>query len=222
MDVIDDLQRDGLVIVRDSERFAYGHDAVLLSDFVRARAGERYIDIGTGTGILSILAYAKTGAAFVAIDIDKECVRMASKSVELNKLGSHISVHQADAREVTESTFGRFDGAVCNPPYYSASAGTVSLNESRAASLFDSTLSIKEAIECAARTVKFGGRLYICYPAKSIAALIYWLERLGFALKRLCLVSSKAGKQPYLCLAEAKKGGGQGAEISCVTLEDKA
>ena len=52
MDVIDDLQRDGLVIVRDSERFAYGHDAVLLSYFVRARAGERYIDIGTGTGIL--------------------------------------------------------------------------------------------------------------------------------------------------------------------------
>jgi len=41
MEIIDDLQRDGLVIVRSDSRFAYGHDAVLLTDFVRAHAGER-------------------------------------------------------------------------------------------------------------------------------------------------------------------------------------
>lgn len=39
MEIIDDLQRDGLVIVRSDSRFAYGHDAVLLTDFVRAHAG---------------------------------------------------------------------------------------------------------------------------------------------------------------------------------------
>lgn len=92
MEIIDDLQRDGLVIVRSEARFAYGHDAVLLTDFVRAHAGERYLDIGTGTGILAILTHAKTGADFVAADIDGECVRMAKRSVELNKLGEHISV----------------------------------------------------------------------------------------------------------------------------------
>ena len=69
MEIIDDLQRDGLVIVRSDSRFAYGHDAVLLTDFVRAHAGERYLDIGTGTGILAILTYAKCGVSFVAADI---------------------------------------------------------------------------------------------------------------------------------------------------------
>ena len=112
MEIIDDLQRDGLVIVRSDSRFAYGHDAVLLTDFVRAHAGERYLDIGTGTGILAILTYAKCGVSFVAADIDGECVRMAKRSVELNKLGEHISVEQCDARTLTEAEFGRFDGAV--------------------------------------------------------------------------------------------------------------
>ena len=92
MEIIDDLQRDGLVIVRSDSRFAYGHDGVLLTDFVRAHAGGRYLDIGTGTGILAILTYAKCGVSFVAADIDGECVRMAKRSVELNKLGEHISV----------------------------------------------------------------------------------------------------------------------------------
>ena len=100
MEIIDDLQRDGLVIVRSDSRFAYGHDAVLLTDFVRAHAGERYLDIGTGTGILAILTYAKCGVSFVAADIDGECVRMAKRSVELNKLGEHISVEQCGVRQV--------------------------------------------------------------------------------------------------------------------------
>lgn len=77
------------------------------------------MDIGTGTGILAILTYAKCGVSFVAADIDGECVRMAKRSVELNRLGEHISVEQCDARTLTEAEFGRFDGAVCNPPYFS-------------------------------------------------------------------------------------------------------
>ena len=67
MEIIDDLQRDGLVIVRSDSRFAYGHDAVLLTDFVRAHAGERYLDIGTGTGILAAHRAAVAHAVYIHI-----------------------------------------------------------------------------------------------------------------------------------------------------------
>ena len=196
MDIIDDLQRDGLVIVRSDSRFAYGHDAVLLTDFVRAHAGERYLDIGTGTGILAILTY-----------------------VELNKLGEHISVEQCDARTLTEAEFGRFDGAVCNPPYFSG--GTKSPNQSRATSAFDDTLNIYEAAQCAKRVVKQGGRFFVCYPAKYIQQLCTAMQQADFAIKRLCLVQSRADKAPYLALAEGRKGGGAGTELSRIILEEQ-
>ena len=219
MDIIDDLQRDGLVIVRSDSRFAYGHDAVLLTDFVRAKPGERYLDIGTGTGILSILTHAKTGASFVAADIDPECVRMAKKSVQLNSLEDSIKVESADAREISEATFGRFDGAVCNPPYFSS--GTKSPNQSRLTSAFDETLNVFEAAACAGRVVKNGGKLFICYPAKYIQQLCCALSQTGFALKRLTFVKSTAEKPPYLVLAEGRKGGGAGTDIQSLVLEEK-
>lgn len=218
MDVVEDLLRDGLVIVRNSERFTYGHDAVLLTDFVKAKKGEKYIDIGCGTGILAILAHAKTGADFLCIDIEPECCRIAQKSVELNKLWEHIQVKCADARCINQSELGLFDGAVCNPPYFAA--GTKSPHESRLVSAFEESLSLEQAVNCAARMVKNGGKLYMCYPAKSIAPLCHALEKAHFALKRLCLVSSKPDKEPYLALAEAKHRGGAGASITYMVLEN--
>ena len=71
--VVDDLQYKGLTLLRDTERFSYGHDAVLLANFVRAKAGGRMIDLGTGTGVIAILAHAKTGASVLAVDIDPDC-----------------------------------------------------------------------------------------------------------------------------------------------------
>ena len=52
---IDDLQRDGLKIIQNKEKFCFGIDAVLLSDFAKVKKDERVLDIGTGTGIIPIL-----------------------------------------------------------------------------------------------------------------------------------------------------------------------
>lgn len=57
---LDDLQLNGLQIIQDPERFCFGIDAVMLSDFARVKPGEKVLDLGTGTGILPILLSAKT------------------------------------------------------------------------------------------------------------------------------------------------------------------
>ena len=47
-----DLQRSNLWLLQDPERFCFGMDAVLLSAYTEIKAGERCLDMGTGTGIL--------------------------------------------------------------------------------------------------------------------------------------------------------------------------
>lgn len=56
---IDDLQCRGYQIIQNRDMFCFGMDAVLLANYVRIKRGGRFLDLGTGTGIIPILLSAK-------------------------------------------------------------------------------------------------------------------------------------------------------------------
>ena len=119
---IDDLERDGLVLIQNASFFRYGVDAVLLSWFAKAADGERVLDLCTGSGVVPILMTAKTGAKnFTALEIQPEVADMARRSVALNGLEDRIRVVQGDVKEAS-ALFGgsSFDVVTVNPPYLTA------------------------------------------------------------------------------------------------------
>ena len=100
---LDDLQLDGYEIIQNPERFWFGIDAVLLSDFGRVKKEETVLDLGTGTGILPILLAAKTrGKHFTGLEIQTESADMAVRSVEHNRLGERIDIVTGDIKEAAE------------------------------------------------------------------------------------------------------------------------
>ena len=77
---IDDLQRDGYVIIQNPDKFCFGVDAVLLSGFARIRDKDCVLDMGTGNGIIPILLAAKTGAdSIVGLEIQPDSADMSTK-----------------------------------------------------------------------------------------------------------------------------------------------
>ncbi|MDO4799757.1 MAG: 50S ribosomal protein L11 methyltransferase [Bacillota bacterium] len=75
------------------------------------KAGDRVLDIGTGSGILAIAA-AKLGASSVtAIDIDKRAVETAAENIARNQVTSRIDLRLGD---LTEGIDGTFDRIVAN------------------------------------------------------------------------------------------------------------
>ena len=80
--------------------FCFGIDAVLLSGFAQVKKGEIMLDLGTGTGVIPILLEAKTeGKHFTGLEIQKESVDMARRSVILNGLEQKINIDEGDIKQ---------------------------------------------------------------------------------------------------------------------------
>jgi ribosomal protein L11 methyltransferase len=62
--------------------------------------GTRLLDLGTGTGILSIAAVKLGAGPILALDIDPEAVRVARSNVALNHVGDKVRVEQGSLAQV--------------------------------------------------------------------------------------------------------------------------
>ena len=55
----EDLQCRGLKIIQDDRLYTFTSDSVVLANFVKIKKGEKAVEIGAGSGIISILLSAK-------------------------------------------------------------------------------------------------------------------------------------------------------------------
>ena len=89
---IDDLEFENLKIIQNKNWFCFGIDSVLLSDFAKTiKKNATVLDLGTGTGIISILLSKKIACKKIyGIEVQKDVADMANRSEELNQLQEKI------------------------------------------------------------------------------------------------------------------------------------
>ena len=84
---IDDLCRDNLKLIQNTEVFCFGMDAVLLSTFASARKTDKVLDLGTGNGVIPILMQAKNpGGMYTGLEIQDISYDLAVRNVKMNNL----------------------------------------------------------------------------------------------------------------------------------------
>lgn len=105
----------GLTLVVPPHVQVVEHTSDVLGEVVRAEAaaGERVLDMGTGSGVNAILA-ARNGAEVLAVDINPHAVEAARANVERNGVADRVAVGRSDLFHEVE---GRFDLVVFDPPF---------------------------------------------------------------------------------------------------------
>ena len=74
------------------------------------------LDIGTGTGLLSLMAAQKCEAKIDAIEIDKDSYLQAKENFSKSRWSRRLQIMHADAK--TQIADKRYDLIICNPPFY--------------------------------------------------------------------------------------------------------
>ncbi|KMQ67160.1 tRNA (adenine-N6)-methyltransferase [Chryseobacterium sp. FH2] len=137
-------------IRQSKDVFRVGTDGVLLGALANVDNASKVLEIGTGTGLISLMAAQRNlTAEFLGIDINEEAVHITQINFENSPFKSRLkSIHQDFKTFVTKN---KFDLIISNPPYFEESGSekdkiarqTVELNFSQLISKSAKLLSEK-------------------------------------------------------------------------------
>jgi tRNA1Val (adenine37-N6)-methyltransferase len=107
-------------IFQEKAAFKVGTDGVLLGAVADVINRKRILDIGTGTGLISLMLAQRSEASIVSIEPDYESFLQAEANVSQCKWKSRIKVINCDLQNYSCAD-EKFDLIVTNPPYFSNS-----------------------------------------------------------------------------------------------------
>lgn len=206
---MDELQRNGYVIIQDPKRFCFGMDAVLLSGFAKVRRGEKALDFGTGTGIIPILLEAKTqGEHFTGLEIQAESADMAARSVALNHLESKIRIVTGDIKDASK-LFGAssFDVVTVNPPYMIGAHGLRNEKDAKTIARHEVLCTLEDVVRESAKVLPPKGRFYMVHRPFRLSEIFCVMTKYGIEPKRMRLVYPYVDREPNMVLLEGVRGG---------------
>lgn len=208
---LDDLQFNNLFIIQNPELYCFTSDAVELCNFVKCGVKDRIVDLCSGSGIIGILAQAKTKAKQVyLVEIQESLADMSRRSVEYNKL-TNVEVVNAPLQNIHKQIGDGFEVVVCNPPYKITNGGELSEKPEIAMCKHEITVTLEEIVCEASKLLKFGGKFYTVNKEERLTDLFCLMRKYNIEPKVLKLRHSTKGAN--IILVEGKKGAKSGLKI---------
>lgn len=206
---LDDLHRNGYFLIQDPQKFCFGIDAVLLSDYAKVKRGENALDLCTGNGIIPILLEAKNnGNHYSGIEIQPECADMAKRSVAYNDLEDKVNIVEGDVCNASD-IFGResMDVITVNPPYMIGQHGIKNDDDAKTIARHEVKCTLDDIVRESAKILKNGGRFYMVHRPFRLVEIFATMTRYHIEPKRMRLVHPYVDKEPNMVLIEGLKGG---------------
>jgi tRNA1Val (adenine37-N6)-methyltransferase len=204
---IDTVIHPEIKICQPREGFRFGIDSVVLAWFTTVKKREKIIDIGSGSGIISILLNRFKGASDItAAELQPEMYDCLLKTIELNQI--ETSVKPICVNICQYKPVHKFHAAVCNPPYRSSASGKKSSNKNESLARFDDSMSFEKLLMFCKSYIYYGGRLAVTGSAYRLAYIINQCRKYNFEPKRVCFMHPSENKKAKVFFMECVYGAG--------------
>ena len=200
-----------LKVLQKKKGYRYTIDSVLLAHFVELKEGVHVLEIGVGSGVISlVLAVLHPSIRITGIEIQERLAGMARRSIKINGLEDRVEIFHGDARNAGDCLQAQsFDVAVFNPPYRKVGSGRINPREEKALARHEVEGSATDFLRAARRALKPGGRSFIIYPCSRMVLALHRMRSEKLEPKRLRMVHSRPGSRGDFILVEGVKGGGE-------------
>lgn len=162
---------------------------------------QNVLDVGTGTGLLSLMMAQKTEAKIDAVEIDAQAAVQAKENAAASPWSERINIIQADVQQWQPQN--KYDCIVTNPPFYESELRS----ESKAKNIahHDTGLTLQHLFRFVQSHLADNGILFLLLPAKRENDLDKLLQLSGFHLYHKTLVRQTLNHQPFRLMIKAGK-----------------
>lgn len=168
-------------------------DACVLGASCKVENSHNILDIGTGTGLLSLMVAQRSSANIDAIEIDDSAAQQANANIQASPFANRIQLHH-------QSILGfhpkyQYDTIICNPPFFSDHLKGPDSKRNQAR--HNDNLSFLDLLNSVTRLLTPTGLAWFILPSKEYPGFIKIAETLDLTLHSSMTLSSRNEKQPH-------------------------
>jgi tRNA1Val (adenine37-N6)-methyltransferase len=203
------FQFQRFTISQDRTAMKVGTDGVLLGAWAPVAGARRILDIGTGTGLIALMAAQRNPEAHIdALEIDADAAAQARDNVAASPWADRIQVLQADfldyaqsyAAALQEEAAAPYDVILSNPPFFTETFQSPDARRA-AARHAASSLPFERLLSGAASLLAPAGVLALIYPYATDGEVQTAAIRARLYCSDLCTVCTTPTKPPKRLMA---------------------
>lgn len=194
-----------------------GTDGVLLGAWADFSNCENILDIGSGSGLISLMAAQRSNANITAVEIEENAYLQSKQNFENSIWSERITATNRCFIKFSDETTETFDHIVCNPPFFSNSLKNP--DEKKSIARHNDILPFKKLIKQASKLLKPNGKISLIVPVEtkndlmSIAGennlfycrITYVKPNIRKAAKRILIEFSKQKNSPEINILTIEK-----------------
>jgi tRNA1Val (adenine37-N6)-methyltransferase len=170
-----------------------------VADQIKGAPPKRVLDIGAGTGLLSLmLAQATQSSQIDALEINENAFTEATDNFNISKWNDRLTCIHSSLQE--HQSTEKYNLIICNPPFFANNPKGDKANKNQA--LHSDSLSAEELMGGIADLMKSTGKAYVLYPEREMNQFILEAEKSDLILNSLTIVRNRKADRVFRMMGE--------------------
>ena len=207
---------ENINLIQKKQGLTFGTDAYLLAAYVKEQKNATAVELGGGTGIISLLCAAKGKLSRIfCAEIQPSFADLIDRNAKLNLLDDKVVSMECDIRQIKSSDVGQeVDVVFSNPPYMKVDSGKRNASDEKHIARHEVCGDINDFCASAKRLLKHGGLFYCVWRPDRLTDLICALRDNSLEPKEMVFVHANTKSAPSIVLVKAKKGASSSVILS--------
>ena len=154
---------------------------------------ERILDIGAGSGLLSLMIAQKNDAVIDAVEIDEEAAIQAKENIAASPWQKKIQVHSTNILDFQPAE--KYDAIICNPPFYESELA--SNQQQKNIAHHSEALSLAQVLAAVKQHLHVGGIFFVLSPFKRSEEIKQLVQQNGLYLLESVILKQSLKHQPF-------------------------